>query len=127
MTRLFAGTAFDIPPRCDDCGKVEAQCVCTPQEKAARAAAKQRDADRIPPADQTANVNVQKRKGGRVVTTVEGLTAKANDLPELLRTLQAACGTGGTVKAKEDLLELQGDHRDVLVRTLRQLGYGVKS
>jgi translation initiation factor 1 len=127
MTRLFAGTAFDIPPTCDDCGKVEQECVCTPQQKAEREAAKQRQADRIPPSEQTARVTVQKRKGGRVVTAIEGLTSKANDLPDLLRSLQNACGTGGTVKAKSDLVELQGDHRDVAVRTIQQLGYRVKS
>lgn len=127
MTRLFAGTPFDIPPQCDDCGKLQTECVCTPEEKASRASAKQREADRLPPSDQTARISVQKRKGGRMVTVVEGLAAKANDLSVLLTQLQAACGTGGTVKAKDDLIELQGDHRQTVVDAIRQLGYRMKS
>ena len=126
MTRLFAGTPFDIPPECDDCGKLESECACTPEEKAAVEAQRQRDADRLPPEKQTARVTIQKRKGGRKATVVEGLTAKANDLPDLLATLQTACGTGGTVKAKEDLLELQGDHADRVRASLKELGFRVK-
>lgn len=125
MTRLFAGTPFDIPPSCEDCGKLVSECSCTPAEKAARAALRQRAAERLPPQEQTACVSVQKRKGNRVATVIVGLTAKANDLPALLKQLQAACGTGGTVKAKEDLLELQGDHAAQVRATLAANGYRV--
>jgi translation initiation factor 1 len=69
---------------------------------------------------------VQKRKGNRVATVIEGLTAKANDLPALLKTLQAACGTGGTVKSKDDLIELQGDHAGPVRKALAAAGYRVK-
>ena len=123
MTRLFAGTPFDIPPQCDDCGKLESQCVCTAAEKASAAAMAQREADRLPADQQTARLSLQKRKGGRKATVVEGLTSTANDLPDLLAKLQAACGTGGTVKAKEDLIELQGDHVEQARKTLRAIGY----
>lgn len=126
MSRLFAGTPFDIPPECDECGKLESECVCTPAEKAALEEKRQREADRLPPEKQTARVSVQKRKGGRKATVVEGLTAKANDLQDLLAKLQAACGTGGTAKTKEDLVELQGDHSEKTRQTLREIGYRVK-
>ncbi len=123
MTRLFAGTPFDIPPECDDCGKPESECVCSAADKAAAEARRQRDAARLPPEQQTARISVQKRKGKRLVTIVEGLTAQANDLPDLLTKLQAACGTGGTVKAKQDLIELQGDHTTQVRTVLQQQGY----
>lgn len=126
MTRLFAGTPFDIPPECEDCGKIESECVCTPVEKADAEAKRQRAADRLPPEKQTACVSVQKRKGGRKATVIEGLTAKANELPELLARLQAACGSGGTVKPKEDVIEIQGDHRDQVRRTLKEIGFKTK-
>ncbi|MEL6108436.1 MAG: translation initiation factor [Planctomycetota bacterium] len=126
MTRLFAGTPFDIPPECDDCGKPESECDCTADQKAAAEAARQREADRLPPEKQTARISVQKRKGGRKATVIEGLTAKANDLPQLLARLQSACGTGGTVKAKVDLLELQGDHAEQVKRSLKEIGFRVK-
>jgi len=127
MSRLFAGTPFDIPPTCDLCGRIESECQCTAAEKAAAAEQQQRLADRLPPEEQTAKVNVQKRKGGRQATVVEGLTAKANDLAELLTKLQAECGTGGTVKAKENLIELQGDHRGTVAASLRRMGFRVKA
>ena len=126
MSRLFAGTPFDIPPVCDDCGKLETECVCTVAEKAEREAQRQREADRLPPEKQTARISVQKRKGGRKVTVIDGLPAKANDLPGLLAKLQSACGSGGTVKAKEDLMEIQGDHADKVQKELKQLGFKTK-
>src|SRR6056297_2970380 len=106
MTRLFAGTPFDIPPECDDCGKPETECVCTPQQKAAAQADRDRQAALLPPQSQTATVGVQKRKGGRKVTVVTGLAANANDLRDVLTRLQSRCGSGGTVK--HDEIELQG-------------------
>ena len=126
MTRLFAGTPFDIPPTCDDCGKPESQCVCTPQEKAKAAKKRQQEADRLPAQKQTAKVRTETRKGKRTVTVVDGLAAKANDLPELLSHLQSVCGTGGTVKAAEDRIELQGNHVEDAGKALRDRGFKVK-
>ncbi|KAA5544650.1 translation initiation factor [Roseiconus nitratireducens] len=126
MTRLFAGTPFDIPPECEDCGKPESECTCTPEEKAQARARRQREADRLPPEKQTARISVQKRKGGRKATVVEGLTDKANDLPQLLADLQSVCGTGGTVKAKEDVIELQGDHCETVRKKLAEIGFRTK-
>lgn len=123
MTRLFAGTPFDIPPTCDDCGQTESECTCSAAEKAEAAERRQREALRLPPGKQKARVSAQKRKGGRQATVVEGLTAEANDLPELLKKLQLACGTGGTVKAKENLIELQGNHVQVVRESLQKIGY----
>ena len=125
MTRLFAGTPFDIPPTCEHCGQLQAECTCTAAEKAAIEQQKLREADRLKPDQQTAKVRVEKRKGSRVVTTVDGLAAKANDLPAVLAQLQAACGTGGTVKAKEDRIELQGDHVANVKKVLAEIGYRV--
>ncbi|TWU60401.1 translation initiation factor Sui1 [Rubripirellula tenax] len=125
MTRLFAGTAFDIPPECDLCGKVESDCQCTDKQKADAAAAAQVKADRLLPGEQTAVVRVEKRKGGRQVTVVTGLAAKANDLSALLAALQSSCGSGGTVKAKEDLAELQGDHAAEVRKSLAEMGFRV--
>ncbi len=126
MTRLFAGTQFDIPPECDLCGLPETDCKCTPDDKAEAEAKRQREADRIPPEKQTARITTEKRKGGRTATVINGLTAKANDLPALLSQLQTACGTGGTVKAKEDLIELQGDHTTAARECLSKIGFRVK-
>ena len=125
MTRLFAGTPFDIPPTCEDCGKTEAECTCSVADKAAAETRRQQQRDRLPPEKQRARVSVQKRKGGRKATVVEGLTARANDLPALLKRLQASCGSGGTVKAKDDLIELQGDHAAQVRQVLAEIGYRI--
>ena len=126
MTRLFAGTPFDIPPSCDDCGKVESECICDPVEKAKAEEHRLRESYLIPPAQQTAFVKLEKRKGNRRATVVSGLSTRANDLPGLLSRLQEACGTGGTVKAKDEQIELQGDNVDPIRRKLADLGYRVK-
>jgi translation initiation factor 1 len=77
-----------------------------------------------PPEKQTARLNVEKRKRGKVVTVVRGLRADGNDLPGLLGRLKAACGAGGTIK--EDELEIQGDHQERLRGLLAEIGYRVR-
>lgn len=111
--RLFAGTQFDIPPKCERCGLLETECTCPPQK-----------ASLVPPDQQIARLQVEKRKKGKVVTVIRGLAAEANDLPELLGRLKDACGAGGTIK--EGTLEIQGEHVDRLRAVLSQIGYRVK-
>jgi translation initiation factor 1 len=110
--RLFAGTPFDRPPRCETCGELEESCVCPPPTE-----------PRTPPAKQTVRPAVEKRKGGKLVTTLRGLRDEGTHLSELLTQLKSACGAGGAVK--EGVLELQGDQRDRAAALLRQLGYRV--
>jgi translation initiation factor 1 len=112
MGRLFAGTEFYQPATCERCGKLEADCQCPPPLPT-----------RIPPEQQTARLAVEKRKKGKVVTVVRGLTAEGNDLPELLSKLKIACGAGGAVK--EDVLEIQGQHIDRIRALLTKIGYRV--
>ena len=114
--RLFAGTQWDIPPKCDRCGLLESECKCPPPPPEPPA--------RIPPEKQTARLAVEKRAKGKLVTVVRGLPAIGNDLPDLLTRLKTACGAGGTLK--DDTLELQGDHRPRAAKLLEQLGYKVK-
>lgn len=112
--RLFEGTPFDIPPRCDRCGALQADCNCAPEPTPL-----------TPPEQQTAKLAIEKRKKGKVVTVIRGLPADGNDLPQLLTHLKSACGAGGALK--EDALEIQGKHLDRVRDSLRQLGYQVTS
>jgi len=52
-------------------------------------------------------VRLERRPGGRDVTTVLGVPGPADALASLARDLRAACGAGGTVR--EGVIELQGD------------------
>jgi translation initiation factor 1 len=114
--RLFEGTPFDRPPRCERCGQLEADCQCPPAPPA--------PPPRVPPSEQTARLSVEKRKKGKVVTVVRGLSVEGNDLPGLLTQLKAACGAGGTLK--EGDLEIQGKHLDRVRQLLKTVGYRVK-
>ena len=111
--RLFAGTPFDRPPTCDRCGMIEADCKCPPLATAT-----------IPPAQQTARLAVEKRRKGKVVTVIRGLSAVGNDLPALLKSVKSQCGAGGTIDG--DNLEIQGDHTDRIRLLLAEIGYQVR-
>ncbi|NLF71281.1 MAG: translation initiation factor [Candidatus Anammoximicrobium sp.] len=111
--RLFEGTQWDRPPRCERCGELEEACTCPPPPKML-----------APPEKQTARLAVEKRKKGKVVTVVRGLPADQNDLPGLLSQFKAACGAGGTVK--DDELEIQGDHLERLRGLLGEIGFRVR-
>lgn len=123
MSRLFAGTPFDIPPRCDRCDQTESDCRCTAEEKAADQERIRRELARRPPREQTARITIEKRKGNRRVTLISGLSAEANDLGAVLSGLQTHCGAGGTLKTDPDVIELQGDHAVRAADHLRAAGY----
>jgi translation initiation factor 1 len=106
--RLFAGTKYDQPPKCDRCGALESDCTCPPTA-----------------AGQVVRLALEKRKKGKVVTVVRGLTAARHDLPALLSRLKSQCGAGGAIQ--EDGLEIQGEHVERLRALLTELGYRVKS
>ena len=55
-------------------------------------------------------VRLERRPGGRDVTTVLGVPGTADALTSLARDLRAACGAGGTVR--DGVIELQGDQCD---------------
>ena len=65
-----------------------------------------------------------KGRGGKVVTLVTGLPVTSADLAVLATKLKKRCGTGGTVK--DGVIEIQGEHRDVIVEMLVGLGYKAK-
>ena len=60
---------------------------------------------------------------GKGVTTVYDLPLRDDELKVLAGKLKKRCGVGGS--SKDGIIELQGDHRDVVVEVLRAEGYEV--
>ena len=65
-----------------------------------------------------------KGRGGKTVTVVKGLGLDDARLAQLAKQLKAACGSGGTVK--DGVIEVQGDHRVLVMQVLAQQGWVVK-
>jgi translation initiation factor 1 len=58
---------------------------------------------------------------GKGVTTISNVALDDDGLRQLAGKLKKRCGVGGSVK--EGVIELQGDHRDVVMDVLRAEGY----
>ena len=98
---------------CPGCRRPVAGCSC----KATQAAALVGDG--------TVRVMLEsKGRGGKSVTLVRGLALDALPLAQMGKQLRAACGSGGTVK--DGVIELQGDHCDLVSAALKKLGHKVK-
>jgi translation initiation factor 1 len=65
-----------------------------------------------------------KGRRGKTVTLITGISLDHAGLSKLAKQLKQKCGTGGTVK--DGVIEIQGDHRDLLVAELISQGYTVK-
>jgi translation initiation factor 1 len=65
-----------------------------------------------------------KGRKGKTVTSIEGVPLASDELRALAAELKRRCGTGGS--AKDGIIEIQGDHRDILVAELERRGHTVK-
>ena len=91
----------------------------------ARRAGAGRPAAQAAPADGIVRVGREtKGRKGKGVTTLTGLPVRGGELEALAKELKALCGAGGTVR--DGVVEIQGDHRDRLVRALEERGWQVK-
>ena len=60
---------------------------------------------------------------GKAVTTVTGVPVSDEELKALAGRLKKRCGVGGS--SKDGVIELQGDHRNVVIDVLKADGYDV--
>jgi translation initiation factor 1 len=97
---------------CPTCGRPAAQCAC-------------RASPRAPRGDGIVRVRREVQgRNGKTVTTIAGIPLPQDDLRGLASELKRRCGTGGS--AKDGVIEIQGDHRDVLIAELEARGFTVK-
>ena len=66
----------------------------------------------------------RKHRGGKTVTIVRGFVGREANLAELGRMLKSKCGTGGS--AKDGEIIIQGDRRDRVAELLAAAGYVCK-
>ncbi len=93
---------------CPGCRQALAACACK-----ARA---------VPAGDGVVRVSRQtKGRGGKCVTLIKGVALDGPALAALGKQLRTACGSGGTVK--DGVIEVQGDHVELVKATLRKLGH----
>jgi translation initiation factor 1 len=97
---------------CSGCSKPIQQCTCS-QNKS------------VPHGDGIVRVGREtKGRKGKGVTIITGISLDNENLKDLAKQLKQKCGSGGTIK--NHIIEIQGDHRDVLVEELKKQGFTVK-
>ncbi len=100
---------------CPHCGRPAKDCACRASPRGARP----------PEGDGIVRIRREsKGRRGKTVTTISGVPLAAEALRELASDLKRLCGSGGS--QKDGVIEIQGDHRDVLAEALRARGHTVK-
>jgi len=89
---------------CPKCGLPLQACVCK----------------EIAKKEQKIKVRTDKRRYGKIITLIEGLSSDV-DLKDTAKKLKSALACGGTVK--NNIIELQGDHRKKVKKALAKLGF----
>lgn len=82
----------------------------------------QNNAQTLPPAQQKLKVRLDtKHRAGKAVTLIEGFIGKEEDLEDLGKKLKSFCGTGGSAKDREIIV--QGDQREKVMQWLLKNGF----
>ena len=94
---------------CPGCGRPVGECVC-------------REVAPVVAGDGVVRVGREtKGRKGKAVTVITGVALDREGSAKLATELKRMCGAGGTVKGS--VIEIQGDHRDLLVQELKRRGY----
>lgn len=96
---------------CPGCRQPVSVCVCA--------------VSALPEGDGIARVRREtKGRGGKTVTTVSGVLLAPEELKALAKKLKTRCGCGGAVK--EGVIEIQGDHAELIRDWLNEQGFEAK-
>ncbi|MBU0483231.1 MAG: translation initiation factor Sui1 [Proteobacteria bacterium] len=97
---------------CPACNNQTVKCVCQKLQS-------------VPKSDGIVRL-IRETKGrkGKGVTLITGLPLDHEGLKKIATSLKQKCGSGGSLK--NGVIEIQGDHREVLENELSKLGYKVK-
>lgn len=90
---------------CPKCGLPKELCVC----------------ETIAKKEQQIRIKTEKRKFGKLITTIDGIDTKDIDLKDLSKKLKSKLACGGT--AKDGKIELQGSHAKRVKEILVSLGF----
>lgn len=96
---------------CPDCDQPLENCRCSQSV--------------LPQGDGIARVRREtKGRGGKTVTSIGGVPLAEEPLRELASALKKRCGCGGSLK--DGVIEIQGDHVELLLAELQARGFKAK-
>ena len=76
----------------------------------------------LAPDRQKLRVSIERKgRGGKTATIVKGFVGSDDDLQALAKQLKTKCGTGGS--AKDGEIIIQGENTEKVVAILQSLGY----
>jgi translation initiation factor 1 len=102
----------DVGQRCPNCLRAITACVCAKGTPGKRG-------------DGIVRVSRETQgRCGKAVTVICGLALSSAELARLASELKKRCGCGGTVS--DNRIEIQGEHRDVLIAELTRRGFTAK-
>ncbi|MGA1191541.1 MAG: translation initiation factor Sui1 [Bdellovibrionota bacterium] len=107
----------DFGRACPECSQPIDQCRCKQRTS--------QSAQSSPFKDGIIRVERQtKKRAGQTVTVIRGASLPSSELKALAQSLRKACASGGTVK--DGNIEIQGDHAELLIKELQNLGFSAK-
>ena len=106
---------------CPECERPLAGCAC---DELARERRRSEAEDAARGGKPVRVLRDAKSRKGKVVTVVRDLPLGDDALRDLAKRLKRKCGTGGTVK--EGVIEIQGDHRELIAAELEKAGHRVR-
>lgn len=97
---------------CSKCDKPLKKCKCTKVTPTS-------------PKDGVVRISRQtKGRKGSGVSIITGIPLPETELKKVAKILKQKCGSGGTVK--DGVIEIQGDHRELLLAELQKKGWNTK-